>query len=54
MKPEEKLTELAIDCETDEEHKKITDYINDSLRKNKTEDLSAKVLMAANQRNYLG
>jgi len=49
-----KLEELAIDSETDEEHKKITDYIIDSLRTNKTEDLSGKVLMAANQRRYLG
>jgi phosphoenolpyruvate carboxylase len=49
-----KLEELAIDCEMDEEHKAITDYIINSLRNNKTEDLSAKVLMAANQRRYLG
>jgi len=50
----EKLKELAIDCEMDEEHKKISDYIVESLRTNKTEDLSGKVLMAANQRRYLG
>jgi len=49
-----KLKELAIDYETNEEHKNITDYIIDSLRYNKNEDLSAKILMAANQRRYLG
>ncbi|MHA1355683.1 MAG: phosphoenolpyruvate carboxylase [Candidatus Heimdallarchaeota archaeon] len=49
-----KLKELAIDYETNEEHKKVTDYIIDSLRHNKTEDLSVKILMAANQRRYLG
>ena len=50
----EKLKELALDSEMDEEHKKATDYIIDSLRHNKTEDLSVKILMAANQRRYLG
>ncbi|MHA1242224.1 MAG: phosphoenolpyruvate carboxylase [Promethearchaeota archaeon] len=50
----EKLKELALDSEMDEEHKKVTDYIIDSLRHNKTEDLSVKILMAANQRRYLG
>ncbi|MCK4286669.1 MAG: phosphoenolpyruvate carboxylase, partial [Candidatus Lokiarchaeota archaeon] len=49
-----KLKELAIDYETDVEHKNITDYIIDSLRNNKIEDLSVKILMAANQRRYLG
>jgi phosphoenolpyruvate carboxylase len=49
-----KLEELAIDYETDMEHKNITDYIIDSLRHNKIEDLSVKILMAANQRKYLG
>ena len=49
-----KLKELAIDYETNEEHKNITDYIVDSLRHNKNEDLSVKILMAANQRRYLG
>ena len=51
---ESKLKELAIDCEMDDDHKKITDYIIDSVRHNKIEDLSAKVLMAANRRRYLG
>jgi phosphoenolpyruvate carboxylase len=51
---ESKLKELTIDCEMDDEHKKITDYIIDSVRHNKTEDLSAKVLMAASRRRYLG
>ncbi|MHA2185691.1 MAG: phosphoenolpyruvate carboxylase [Promethearchaeota archaeon] len=49
-----KLKELGIDCELDEEHKNITDYIIDSLKHDKTEDLSVQVLMAANQRKYLG
>jgi phosphoenolpyruvate carboxylase len=49
-----KLKELAIDYEMDEVHKSITDYIIDSLRKNKTEDLSQQVLLAANRRKYLG
>jgi phosphoenolpyruvate carboxylase len=49
-----KLKELGIDCELDKEHKTITDYIIDSLKHNKTEDLSVQVLMAANQRKYLG
>jgi phosphoenolpyruvate carboxylase len=49
-----KLKELAIDYEMDEEHKDVTDYIIDSLKKNKTEDLSQKVLLAANRRRYLG
>ncbi len=34
-----KLNELAFDYKTDEEHKKITDNIIDSLKKYKTEDL---------------
>ena len=49
-----KLKELAIDYETNEEHKNVTDYIVNSLRYNKNEDLSVKILMAANQRRYLG
>lgn len=49
-----KLKELSLDFEMDEEHKNITDYIIDSLKKNKTEDLSQKVLLAANRRRYLG
>ena len=51
---ESKLKELAIDCEMDDDHKSITDYIIDSLRLNRNEDLSSKVLMAANRRRYLG
>ena len=51
---ESKLKELAIDCEMDEEHKKITDYVIDSIKHNRTEDLSSQVLMAANRRRYLG
>ena len=49
-----KLKELAIDYEMDEQHKSITDSIIDSLKKNKTEDLTQKVLLAANRRKYLG
>ncbi len=49
-----KLKELAIDYEPDEEHKKITDSIIDSLKRQKTEDLSQKVLLTANRRKYLG
>jgi len=49
-----KLKELAIDYEIDDEHKKVTDYIIDSLKHNRIEDLSTKVLMAANRRRYLG
>ena len=49
-----KIKELSLDFEMDEEHKNITDYIIDSLKKNKTEDLSQKVLLAANRRRYLG
>jgi phosphoenolpyruvate carboxylase len=49
-----KLKELAIDYEIDEEHKSITDDIIDSLKKNKTEDLTQKILLAANRRRYLG
>ncbi len=49
-----KVKELALDFEMDEKHKNVTDYIINSLRANKTEDLSVKILMAANQRRYLG
>lgn len=49
-----KLEDFSIDYETNEEHKTITNYIIDSLRHNKIEDMSVKILMAANQRRYLG
>lgn len=42
------------DFQPERAHKEITDYIADSLRKNKTEDLGAHVLRAANLREFLG
>jgi phosphoenolpyruvate carboxylase len=51
---ESKLKDLGIDFEIDEKHKETTDHIIDSLKHGKTEDLTTKVLMAANRRKYLG
>jgi phosphoenolpyruvate carboxylase len=48
------LKEFGIDYEFDEEHKKITDSIIQSLSQNKSEDLTQKVLLAANIRKFLG
>lgn len=51
---ETRVNDLKLDFQLDEEHKEITDYIVNSLRKNKTEDLGEYVLRAANLRKFLG
>jgi phosphoenolpyruvate carboxylase len=51
---EDKIKELSLDFQQDEEHKKITDSIVDSIKKNKTEDLTQKILLAAERRKFLG
>ena len=45
---------IIIDYETDEEHKLISEDIVESVKKNRKEDLSQKVLLAASRRQYLG
>ncbi|MFO7797884.1 MAG: phosphoenolpyruvate carboxylase [Promethearchaeati archaeon] len=50
----EKVKELDIDYEQNEEHNEITSYIRDSIKKIKSEDLSKQILMAANIRKFLG
>jgi len=50
----EKIKELDIDYEQNEEHNEITSYIRDSIKKIKSEDLSEQILMAANIRKFLG
>ena len=55
--PEELKTtvrDFSIDFDTDERHKEITDYVVDSIRKNKTGGLGEYVLRAANLRRFLG
>ena len=42
------------DYEIDEEHKFISEDIVELVKKNRNEDLSQKVLLAANIRGYLG
>ncbi|MGV9203149.1 MAG: phosphoenolpyruvate carboxylase [Promethearchaeia archaeon] len=49
-----KIKELDIDYNLNEEHNEITSYIQDSIEKIKSEDLSEQVLMAANIRKFLG
>ena len=49
-----KIIDLLVGIKIDKEHKEITDYILDSLSKNKTEDLGEYVLRAANLRKFLG
>lgn len=45
---------LPVDFEVDEEHKKITEHIANSLGEDKTEDLGEHVLRAASLRKFLG
>jgi phosphoenolpyruvate carboxylase len=49
-----KLKDFDIDYETDEEHKFISEDILESVKKNRSEDLSQKVLLTASRRGYLG
>ncbi len=49
-----KLKDFNIDYETDEEHKFISEDIAESVKKNRNEDLTQKVLLAASRRQYLG
>lgn len=49
-----KVKELDIDYKLNEEHNEITNTIQKSIEKIKSEDLSEKVLMAANIRKFLG
>lgn len=48
------VRDFPIDFDTDEGHKEITDYVVDSIRKNKTGGLGEYVLRAANCRRFLG
>jgi len=50
----EKIKDFNIDYETDEEHKFFTEDILESVKKNRNEDLSQKVLLAASIRRFLG
>jgi phosphoenolpyruvate carboxylase len=49
-----KISELFIDYEQNIEHKEITDRIINSIKKNRTEQLSEDIVMAANIRQFLG
>lgn len=49
----EKIKDFS-DFETDEEHKKITNYIVSSIKKNRINDLDEYVLRAAHLRKFLG
>lgn len=49
-----KISDLPVDFETDEEHKKITGYIVNSLKRNEIEDLGEDILRAASLRKFLG
>ncbi len=51
---EERVRDLPIDCQPDEEHKEVTDYIARSLREDRTEGLGEFVLRAAHLRKFLG
>jgi len=51
---DEKIKNLSLDFEHNEEHKKITDYIAASIKKIKVIDLSEQIVMAANIRKFLG
>ncbi len=48
------VRDFPVDFDIDEGHKEITDYVVDSVRKNKTEGLKEYVLRAANLRRFLG
>ena len=48
------LRDFVTDLETDEEHKKITDHILESLRKNETSNMEEHILRAAHLRRFLG
>ncbi len=49
-----KVNELALDVEIDEVHKKHTDYLIDTLRRNSDESIHDYIVMAANRRQFLG
>ena len=51
---EREVRKFPVDFETDEEHERLTGYITESLRKNKTEGLGEYILRAANLRKFLG
>jgi len=51
---DDKLKDLSLDFEQNEEHKKITDYITSSVKKIKVIDFSEQIVMAANIRKFLG
>lgn len=51
---DEKIKELSLDFQQNEEHKKITDDITTSVKKMKVIDLSEQIVMAANIRKFLG
>ncbi len=50
----EKINELNIDHEINEEHESITTFISSSLKKIKNVNIEEQVLMAANIRRFLG
>ncbi|MBI2329339.1 MAG: phosphoenolpyruvate carboxylase [Chloroflexi bacterium] len=49
-----RMRDFPTDCETDENHKEVTDYVITSIRENKTSTLGECVLRAANLRRFLG
>jgi phosphoenolpyruvate carboxylase len=51
---DDKIKDLSLDFEQNEEHKKITDYITSSVKKIKVIDFSEQIVMAANIRKFLG
>ncbi|MFX1393834.1 MAG: phosphoenolpyruvate carboxylase [Promethearchaeota archaeon] len=50
----ERLKQLNFDYQKDDKHNDITESIMDSIKKNRLEDLTEKILMAANLRRFLG
>ncbi|ATZ60719.2 MAG: phosphoenolpyruvate carboxylase [Methanosarcinales archaeon Met12] len=51
---EAKVKDFPLDVQIDEEHRELTNYIANSLKKNKIEDIGGHVLRAASLRKFLG
>ena len=49
-----RIEELSLDYEVEEEHKVITKKIKENLKKNKIDDLTDLIIRAANIRQFLG
>ncbi|MBD3198256.1 MAG: phosphoenolpyruvate carboxylase [Candidatus Lokiarchaeota archaeon] len=50
----QKIDDLSLDYEINEQHNELTTYISNSLKRVKNEDISEQILMAANIRRFLG